>query len=89
MNFRHPGRLPVDDDRPDIGRAKSIMVDLYPITRDIRSVIPIRSAVHVKAVAVGVFKDEIVSRLVTRSRLSGPGNRVAAPVEQVGFNKRD
>ena len=52
-----------------------------------RIVTSISAAVHVKAVAVGVFQNQIVTSLIAGAGPASACNVVAAPVEQIGFDK--
>ena len=52
-----------------------------------RIVTAIPAAVHVKAVAVGVFQNQVVTGLIAGAGPASACNVVAAPVEQIGFDK--
>ena len=52
-----------------------------------RIITAIPAAVHVKAVAVGVFQNQVVAGFIAGAGPSGACNVVATPVEQIGLDK--
>lgn len=64
------------------------MVYLNRVTGDICPVLSVPAPVHVEAVAVGILKDKIVSRLVTGTEPARTGNMVTAPIEKIRLDER-
>ena len=64
-----------------------IVVNLNRVAGNICSILSVRTAVHVEAVAVGIGKDEIVTRLVAGARPARACNVVTAPVEEIRLDK--
>lgn len=52
-----------------------------------RIVTAVPTSVHVKAVAVGVFQNQVVTGFVAGAGSASACDVVAAPVEQIGFDK--
>ncbi len=64
------------------------MMNLNRVAGYIRPVLPVPAPVHIEAVAVGIFKNKIVSRLVTGAGPARTRNMVTAPIEKVRLDKR-
>ena len=76
-----------NDDCPHRRCPKGIVVNLNRVAGDICSILSVRTAVHVEAVAVGVGKDKIVTRLVARAWPACTCDMVTAPVEEIRLDK--
>ena len=77
-----------EDDSLHVDRQKRVVMYGNYGAGDVRSVVPVPAAVHVEAVAVGVFQDQVVAGLVARAGPSRTGDVVTAPVEEVGLDQR-
>ncbi len=64
------------------------MMNLNEVTGDIGPVLSVPAPVHVEAMAVGILKDKIITRLVTGAGPARSGNMVTAPIEKVRLDER-
>ena len=69
------------------GGLEGVVMDPDPVAGDVGAVLSVPAAVHVEAVAIGVFEDDVVACLVTRARPARAGDVVAAVVEQIRLDQ--